>query len=136
MRKLLAVALPMQGVQFFYFAVNRNSDAHPNVFLGIILFQNICQNVYDSGEDVSEDRASIDSRTTDLKGMIIFKDFAADGKFLTNRKRTNFCVHNISWVKFLWVRAAHRSYYCYFFMCTNFCGFNFLWGSLPTKITP
>ena len=79
---LLAVALPMQGVWFFFiFAVNRDSGTHPNIFLGIILPQNSCQNVYDSNG--SEGRASIDSSTTDKKGVVIFRDFAADRDFGT-----------------------------------------------------
>ena len=82
MRKLLAVALPMQEVWFFFiFAVNRDCDTHPNIFLGIILSQKSCQNVYDSNG--SEDRESIDSGTTDKKDVVIFKDLAADRDFGT-----------------------------------------------------
>ena len=64
--QLLAVALPMQAVWFcFIFALNRNSDTHPNIFLGIMLPQNSCQIVYDSNG--SEGRASIDRSTTDKR---------------------------------------------------------------------
>ena len=78
----MAVALPMQGVWFFFiFAVNRDSGTHPNIFLGIILTQNICQNVCDSKG--LEDRASVGRATTNKKGVVIFRDFAADRDFGT-----------------------------------------------------
>ena len=66
MRMLLTVALLMQGVWFFFiFAVNRDSGTHPNIFLGIILTQNSCQNECDS--ESLEDRASVGRATTDKK---------------------------------------------------------------------
>ena len=80
---LLAIALPMQGVWFlFIFARNNDSGTHPNMFLGILLPQNSCQNVYDSNG--SDYRASIDSSTTDKKGVVIFRDFTADRDFDTH----------------------------------------------------
>ena len=56
--------------------MDRDSGTHSNIFLGIILPQNSCQNVCDSKD--LEDRASVGSATTDKKGVIIFMDFAAD----------------------------------------------------------
>ena len=80
---LLVVALLMLGVRFsFIFAVNRNSGTHPNIFLGIILPQNRCQKVYDSKG--SDDWESINSSTTDKRGVVIFRDVAADGDFGTH----------------------------------------------------
>ena len=38
--------------------------------------------------------------------------------------------------EFSWIRAAHCSYYCYYFMCTNFCGFNFSGEPCPRKLIP
>ena len=61
--------------------MNRDSGTHPNIFLGIILPQNSCQNVCDSNG--LEDRASIGSGTTNEKVVVIFKDFAADRDFGT-----------------------------------------------------
>ena len=82
MRMLLEVALRTQGVCFFFiFAVNSDSGTHPNIFLGIILPQNNCQNVCDSNS--LEDRVSIGNGTTDKEGEVIFKDFAADIGFGT-----------------------------------------------------
>ena len=82
MRMLLAVAILMQGVWFFFsFAVNRDSGTHPNKLLGIILPQNNCQNECDSKS--LEDRASTDSGSIDKEGVVNFKDFTADGDFGT-----------------------------------------------------
>ena len=73
---LLAVVLPMQGMWFFLiFAVNRDSGTHPKIFLGIILPQNSCQNVYDSNG--LKDRASIESTTTDKKSCDHFQGFCS-----------------------------------------------------------
>ena len=63
--------------------MNRDSGtAHPNIFLGIILPQNNCQKICDSNS--LEVRASTDSGSTDKKGVVIFKNFAADRDFGTN----------------------------------------------------
>ena len=80
---LLAVALPMQGYGFFslFFAVNRDSGTHSNIFLGIILPLNSCQIVCDSNG--LEDGASICSGTTNKKGMVNFRNFAEDRNFGT-----------------------------------------------------
>ena len=75
MRKLLTVALPMQGVWFlFTVPVNNDSEIYPNIFLGIKLLQNSCQNVYDS---------NIDNVTMDKKDVVIFQNFTADRDFGT-----------------------------------------------------
>ena len=66
---------------FFIFAMNRDSGTHLNTFLGIISPQNCSQNVYDSNG--SEDRESINSSTTHKKGVVIFRDFAAERDFGT-----------------------------------------------------
>ena len=62
--------------------MNRDSGTHPSMFLGIILPHNSCQNVHDSNG--SDDRAGIDSSTTDKKGVVTFRDFAADRDFGTH----------------------------------------------------
>ena len=77
MRMLLVVVLPIKKVWFFFiFAVIRDSGTHPNVFLGIILPQNSCQNLCNSNN--LEDRASIGSGTTKKKDVVIFRDFTMD----------------------------------------------------------
>ena len=70
-----------RGVFFCIFAVNKNFGTHPNIFLGIILPYNSCQNVCDSNG--LEDRAISGSSTTDKKGVVIFRDFAEDRDFGT-----------------------------------------------------
>ena len=52
------------------------------------------------------------------------------------RKRTNFRELIFRGDKFSWVRAAHRTYYCYFFVRTNFHGFNFRGEACPRKLIP
>ena len=83
MKKLLKVTLSMQGVWFFILAVNSDSDTHPNIFLGIILLQNSCQNVHVYDSNGSKDRTIIVSGTTNKKGVIIFNNFTADRDFGT-----------------------------------------------------
>ena len=61
--------------------MNRDSGIYPNIFLGVILPYNSCQNVCDSNG--LEDRAVIGSSTTDKKGVVIFRDFAEDRDFGT-----------------------------------------------------
>ena len=68
-------------VFYLIFAVNRDSGTQSNIFLGVILVQNCCQNVCDSNG--LEDTASIGSSTTDKKGVVNFRDFAADRNFGT-----------------------------------------------------
>ena len=52
------------------------------------------------------------------------------------RKRTNFCGHNISWIKFLrgliFMGKSSPPYLLLLILCV----YKFLWGCLPTKISP
>ena len=61
--------------------MNRDPGTHPNIFLGVILPKNSCQNLCDSNG--LEDRTIIGSGSTDKKGVVIFRDFAADRDFGT-----------------------------------------------------
>ena len=79
---LVVVALPIKGCDHFcLFAVNRDSGIHPIIFLGVILPWNSWQNVCDSNG--LEERAIIGSGTTDEKGVVVFRNFAADRDFGT-----------------------------------------------------
>ena len=71
-----------RGVGFsLFFTVNRDSGTHSNIFLVVLLPQNICQNVCDSNG--LEEGSSIYIGTEDKTVVVNFRDFAADRDFGT-----------------------------------------------------
>ena len=71
-----------RGVGFsLFFTVNRGSGTHSNIFLVVLLPENICRNVCDSNG--LEKGSSIYIGTTDKKVVVNFRDFAADRDFGT-----------------------------------------------------